>query len=227
MIRELKNSGRYNITVLLALMSIFCFFLSLTRVFFSETNMFLFLNWNLFLAFIPWASATIISLNRNYRKNKIALIILLFAWLIFFPNSPYILTDLFHLRARGAVPIWFDLVIILSFAWTGLTFGFLSLVDIEGLLSKYVNPKIVTIVTIAFLFIGSFGIYIGRYLRWNSWDILKDPFSIMAELGDRFINPLSHPRTWGLTILMGVLLNMMFWTFKFFTSNKTITTSNN
>jgi uncharacterized membrane protein len=226
MISELKNSGKYNITILLALMSLFCFLLSLFRIWFSKTNVFIFLNWNLFLAFIPWMVSTIISLNRNYQRNKFALFFLLLAWLVFFPNSPYMLTDLFHLRVRQPVPVWFDLVVILSFAWTALVYGFISLAEIEKLLSTYVKSRMATAITIAFLFVSSFGIYIGRYLRWNSWDIVKDPFPLMAEVADRFVSPFSHPRTWGLTILMGVLLNMMFWTFKFFTSDKIIAVQN-
>ena len=141
MIKELKSSDKYNITVLLALMSLFCFLLSLFRIWYSNTNMFIFFNWNLFLAFIPWAVSTVISLNRKYQKNKFALVLLLFTWLLFFPNSPYVLTDLFHLRAREPVPIWFDLVVILSFAWTALIYGFISLAEIENLLSKYMNRK--------------------------------------------------------------------------------------
>ena len=167
-------------------------------------------------------AGTIITLN-DYRKNKLPLFLLLSTWLLFFPNSPYILTDLFHLRERNSVPLWFDLILILSFAWTGLTFGFISLLDIEAMLKKYLNSKAVSFIIVAMLFLGSFGVYIGRYLRWNSWDIVNNPFALAADIGERFTDPFSHPRTWGLTILMGVLLNMMYWTFKFFSENKSRT----
>jgi uncharacterized membrane protein len=226
MISQLRNSKRFNIIILLGLISLFCFSLSLVRFYFSENKVFLFLNWNLFLAFIPWALSGIISSNKNYQENKFALFLLLAGWLLFFPNAPYILTDLFHLHSRGHIPIWFDLVVILSFAWTGLAYGFISLLEIESLLSKYLRSKTVAITSIIFLFIGSFGIYIGRYLRWNSWDILTNPFPLIAEVSDRFINPTSHPRTWAMTILMGFLLNMMFWTFKFISSNKAFAVHN-
>lgn len=216
MIKLLKNSGRFNITVALVMMTLFCFFLSVFRYYFSETKVFLFLNWNLFLAFIPWAVSTVICLNRNLRTNKIALTLLLFTWLLFFPNSPYILTDLFHLHSRGSVPIWFDLIIIISFAWTGLSFGFISLINIENLISKYLKKNAVRITMIILLFAGSFGVYLGRYLRWNSWDIIDEPYSLLSQIGERFINPMSYPGAWGMTILMGVLLNMMFWTIRLF-----------
>ena len=219
MIKQLKDSGRLKITFLLFVMTLFCFSLSIFRFYVSETKVFLFLNWNLFLAFIPWLISTFIALH-NDRKNKFALSFLLIAWLLFFPNSPYILTDLFHLKLRSAIPIWFDLVVILSFAWTGLAYGFISLLEIETLLREHLKPKIVQLTIILMLFLGSFGVYIGRYLRWNSWDVVNDPSSLFADIGDRFMNPFSHPRTWGLTILMGILLNMIYLTLKLFQPKK-------
>jgi uncharacterized membrane protein len=64
------------------------------------------------------------------------------------------------------------------------------------------------------LFVSGFGIYLGRFLRWNSWDIIQAPFGLLFDVGDRIVNPLAHSRTWGVTISMGILLNMMYWTIK-------------
>jgi uncharacterized membrane protein len=213
MIQRLKQSGRLNITLLLIGMSLFCFGISMTRYIITETKVFLFLNWNLFLAFIPWLISTVIVLREM--SNKFALVILILTWLLFFPNSPYILTDLFHLRMHGSAPIWFDLVVILSFAWTGLVYGFRSLMDIEFLLKKYLSKQIITFLTIIFMFIASFGIYLGRYLRWNSWDIVSNPFGLFNDVFDRILNPMDNPRAWGMTVLMGILLNMMYFSIKF------------
>ncbi len=222
MIKKLKTSGRLNLTLFLLAMSVICFGLSVMRVILSGTNTFLFMNWNLFLAFVPWACSTVIMVNEKYRDNKVILALLLVIWLLFFPNSPYILTDLFHLHLRIYVPLWLDLVVILSFAWTGLIFGFQSLLDIQELLIKYMKPMLVNIVTIIFLFMGSFGVYLGRYLRWNSWDVVNDPTHLMNAISMRFINPSAHPRTWGMTLFMGILLNMMFWSIKLMTGRKKI-----
>lgn len=212
MIEKLKASGRYEITLLLIVMSIFCFGISVTRYILTDTRVFLFLNWNLFLAFIPWLISSAVLLKDM--NNKLILTILIASWLLFFPNSPYILTDLFHLRMHGSAPIWFDLVVIMSFAWTGLVYGFISLMDIEKLLKKYISNYFVTAITVLFLFLASFGIYLGRYLRWNSWDVLNNPFGLFNDIFDRIINPFNHPATWGMTILMGLLLNMMYFSIK-------------
>jgi uncharacterized membrane protein len=118
------------------------------------------------------------------------------------------------------MPIWFDLVLILSFAWTGLLFGFLSLWDIERVLSKSINQKIVRCISVFLLFLGSFGIYLGRYLRWNSWDIIKEPFRLFYDIGDRIINPLEYTRTWGMTLFMGLFLNIIYWSFRLVQNRK-------
>ncbi|MFZ4398658.1 MAG: DUF1361 domain-containing protein [Bacteroidales bacterium] len=218
MLKKLIALNRLEITMLLVVMSAFSVCLSVTRCIVSNTLVYLFLNWNLFLAFIPWLISSVMIIKGIHKKFSLALLI--FSWLLFFPNSPYILTDLFHLRYRGSAPVWFDLILILTYAWTGLLYGFLSLRDIEKLLSAYINKKTIAIISIIFLFMGSFGIYLGRFLRWNSWDIISNPFGLMNDISDRLINPTDHPRTWGMTILMGLLLNMMYFSFRFFNKNK-------
>lgn len=214
MLKTLIKNKRLQETIFLAVLTLYCFCFSLFRFVYTDTKVFLFLNWNLFLAFIPWALTSISILRPEIQKSKITVFILLLSWLLFFPNAPYILTDLFHLRLKTSMPIWFDLLLILSFAWTGLIFGFLSLWDIEQILSKSIKIVYVRIISVLLLFLGSFGIYIGRYLRWNSWDIITEPFKLMYDVGDRLINPFEHPQTWGMTILMGLFLNMIYWSFR-------------
>jgi uncharacterized membrane protein len=224
MILELKKAKRLNETVLLFAFSTLCLVLSVIRVFASATPTFLFLNWNLFLAFIPWALSSLLIIYPKLQEKKLAVITLLGTWLLFFPNAPYILTDLFHLKHVVSMPMWFDLLLILSFAWVGLLFGFMSLWDIEKILNRYlIKSRLkgllryrfsVPIFSSVLLFIGSFGIYLGRYLRWNSWDIIAEPLALIYDIGDRFVNPFEHPRTWGVTLLMGLFLNLVYWSLR-------------
>jgi uncharacterized membrane protein len=214
-IPQLKKTDRFNETVFLGGLSIFCFSLSIFRYIYSDTRMFLFLNWNLFLAFLPWMFSSILMIYPKLQNNKLILYGLVLSWLLFFPNSPYILTDLFHLRIHTTMPIWFDLLLLLSFAWVGLMFGFMSLWDIEKLLSKKINNKFIPAISIVLLFLGSFGIYIGRYLRWNSWDIFRQPYSLASDIGDQIVNPFEHLRTWGMTFFMFLFLSVIYWSFKF------------
>ncbi len=218
MITKIKQSGRWPITILLVMMSGICFILSILRIIIAHNQVFLFFNWNLILAIIPWLASTAIMISPTYRTNKPILIGLLLLWILFFPNSPYILTDLFHLKTRLRIPVWYDLVEIMSFAWTGLMFGFVSLLDIEFLLHRYFTKRVTNVIIVAVLFLSSFGIYIGRYLRWNTWDIVKEPLPLILQIGDRIIDPTAHLGTWGMTLFLGILLNMIFWSIKLFTT---------
>ncbi|MDL2229339.1 DUF1361 domain-containing protein [Treponema sp. OttesenSCG-928-L16] len=213
-INMLKEKNKSDEILLLGILSLFCLGLSIFRAVYTQTKMFLFLNWNLFLAFIPWCLTTLSVIKPGIKSRKIGILFLLFFWLLFFPNAPYILTDLFHLRLRTSMPIWFDVILILSFAWTGLLFGFLSLWDIENIFSEKIQRKYVTLLAALVLFIGSFGIYLGRYLRWNSWDIIREPVLLFRDITDRVADPFSYPGAWGMTVLWGVFLNMMYWSIR-------------
>jgi uncharacterized membrane protein len=194
--------------------SFLCLFLSLFRWHYTDSIRYLFLNWNLFLAFIPWALSRFLIARPDLHRKPLILMALLSVWLLFFPNAPYILTDLFHLRHLNGMPIWFDLLLIMTFAWTGLMFAFMSLWDIEKILLNKLSLIKTRMISVVLLFVGGFGVYLGRYLRWNSWDIIQEPFALLADVGDRLVNPFSHPTTWGMTLFMGLFLNMVYWSFR-------------
>lgn len=210
MIQQLKHANRWHGALFLLGMSTFSLVLSLTRYIVTGSYMYIFLNWNLFLAFIPWLISTAVIVY-DYQHKKRGLIILLLSWLAFFPNSPYILTDLFHLRSNSSAPVWFDWVLILSFAWTGLMFGFASLRDIEGILGGWVKRGYIVPLIVLLLFVAAFGVYVGRFLRWNSWDIVSSPLDLGEDVITRIIHPLRYARTWIITLLIGLLLNMMYF----------------
>ncbi len=198
----------------LAILSFFSLALFALRVQLSGSFFFMFLIWNLFLAFIPWAISSVLILSGRVRNLKLIAVPFLLSWVLFFPNAPYILTDLFHLQHRRDMPTWFDLVLILTFAWTGLLYGFCSLRDIAFLCKKKLSSKVVNPMIAGFLFLSSFGIYIGRYLRWNSWDIISRPSVLISDIWDIIIHPVAHPKAWGMTLLMGFMLNIIYWTFR-------------
>lgn len=201
--------------LILGAMTLFCIALCITRIFITREINYFFLNWNLILAFVPLGVTFLYELLRTEEapvaKKWWLKMGVLGSWLLFFPNAPYILTDIFHMRFEDSAPQWFDLILILSYAWTGLLAGFISLTDIE----KYILPmkhKWMTFSTvIALIFLTAFGIYLGRYLRFNSWDLWNSPGHLFAEIGDRFVHPFRHSRTWGMTIGMGILLNFIYW----------------
>ncbi len=178
----------------------------------SESGHFLFLNWNLFLAGVPLLFSRLLMHDDNITKAKVILLVPM--WLLFFPNAPYILTDLFHLGHVDSMPKWFDLLLILFFAWAGLFAGFKSLQDIQHMLTKFMSQRKSMVVVAALLFIAAFGVYLGRFERWNSWDLFTHPFGVLRDIADRFINPGEHLRTWGVTLLLGTLLNVIWFSIR-------------
>jgi uncharacterized membrane protein len=147
-------------------------------------------------------------------KFKLKAFVLLLCWLIFFPNAAYLVTDIFHFIERPPVPKWFDLLIVTSAAWNGLMLSVVSMMQIEEFLLKHVTAVKVKVFVSISLVASAFGIYLGRFLRFNSWDIITDPLDLVYALSDRVINPFDHPRTWGFTIIFGMFLSIIYSTLK-------------
>lgn len=174
------------------------------RIIKSEGLSYIFLAWNLFLALIPWWIS-------NYLKQKESLqfkhLPLLGAWLLFIPNSPYILTDLFHLKFRDPFPLWYDLVLVLSFALIGMIVFLKSLKDILALLKSHVSPMLFTLLTPLVFWLIAFGLYLGRYLRFNSWNVVNHPFRLMRQSFDI----LFEKDTIGFTLIFSVFMWFMYY----------------
>lgn len=193
------------------LSSIFSVGLLVGRVYYSWSFMYVFLIWNLFLAVVPCFVAILAYYLYFHKKVKKAwLYIIIFAWLAFFPNALYIVTDFIHLRIRGNVPLWYDLILILSFAWNGVMLGFLSLRIIHITIEKIFNKLYGWIFVVLSVSLSGFGIYLGRFLRWNSWDVITQPKHLFLDIIDRFVNPLNHPRTWGFSIVFAIFFIMAY-----------------
>ena len=175
------------------------------RVLLTGHLMFLFLIWNLFLAVIPFALSTMLGTAKGPLRARM-LVPAGVAWLLFFPNAPYILTDLFHLDARPGVPLWYDLALILSCAWNGLMLAYASLSDMQRLVQQRLGFGAGWAFATLALLLSSFGIYLGRYLRFNSWDVLTNPLTLFFDIVNRILHPFSFPGTWGVTLVFGVFL---------------------
>ena len=175
------------------------------RVLMTGRGIFLFLVWNLFLAVIPFAISTMLGTARGPLRARL-LVPVGAAWLLFFPNAPYILTDLFHLERRTGVPLWYDLALILSCAWNGLMLAYASLADMQRLVQLRLGTGAGWAFATLALLLSSFGIYLGRYLRFNSWDVLANPLTLFFDIVNRILHLFSFPGTWGVTLVFGLFL---------------------
>ena len=175
--------GWSNILQLLILSNIFCAILISLRIIWFNEWMFLFLIWNLFLAGLPLLFAFIFKyMVETSGKMYLLKFILLSLWLLFLPNAPYIITDLVHLSKHRISPIWLDGSIVFTSALTGLFMGLLSIYFVHEKISTFFNSKISWIFIALLISITSFGIYLGRVLRFNSWDIFTHPIYLFKSI---------------------------------------------
>lgn len=196
----------------MAVSSALCVMMLFIRLQWSGSLFYIFLGWNLFLAWIPFLCSILLIEARSNNRSKYIQAFLFLVWLIFFPNSPYIITDLFHLKQKFGIPLWFDLILILTFAWNGLLLGFASLFEIQRFLKKYFSSNIVHSFVAALMVLCSFGIYLGRYPRWNSWDIVSNPLNLFTDIFDMLIHPLNNTRMVGVTFFFSLFLIGSYWT---------------
>lgn len=205
---------RYLLLFVLMLSSALSILLSLARIWYSDTRSYLFLNWNLILAWAPLLLAFLLwRLDRRPGRRRLLMMTLVFVgWLLFLPNSPYIVSDLMHLTQRGNVPLWYDAIMLFSFAWNGLILGFVSLWIVQQLATRWFGQLAGWVLVLFTLTATGFGIYLGRFQRWNSWDVLVDPLGMVKQVLVYLLNPLDYPRTVGVTLLFGGFLIIAYLT---------------
>jgi uncharacterized membrane protein len=183
------------------------------RIMYTGEAMFLFLAWNLFLAYLPYSLSTWMEKRPFLANRPLFFWSALAAWLLIVPNSFYIITDLFHLRKAESMPLWFDLALIFSFTWNALLMGMLSVRQMERLVEEKWKGATVFFST-PVMFLIALGIYIGRYLRYNSWDVLTNPFQLLQDLLDLVLHPVHYRFDWSMVLCYGLLLTFAYITLK-------------
>ena len=150
------------------------------RTLLSGSMDYAFLIWNIFLAWIPLGlayTASVFSWKRRFLLFSMPLMAIL--WMLFFPNAPYILTDLQHLGyPKPDVPLWFDMLLLIWFAWTGLLLGVVSMFLMHDIVRRQFGRLAGWVFVFSAGILSSLGIYIGRFLRWNSWDCSSAHLSV-------------------------------------------------
>ena len=159
------------------------------RAYYAGTTAYLFFFWNLFLAWVPVGAALVFyGLAARQSRAWTLLLAAAIVWFLFFPNAPYIVTDIVHLRQIPPVPYWYDIVCVMAFAQTGLFLGYLSLYLMQEVIRAWMGRLAGWLFALTMLGLSGFGVYLGRFLRWNSWDALVDPIGIMRGVA-RVANP--------------------------------------
>lgn len=180
-ILKLFNQNK-RVNQILLLFGLYCLSLLLVRAKITHSIYLFFLIWNLFLALIPYAVSTHLLLLKKQKRAKIQILCLSALWLLFIPNSFYIITDLVHLMNSEGVMLWVDLIILSSYALIGFALGLISLFHMEQVAKNLFSKKIVDTIIPLVCLLSGLGIYIGRILRYNSWDIISNPFELVNDI---------------------------------------------
>ena len=209
----MKPSRRRLVTLLgLVAASAFCVALVLVRYSESGSTKFTGLIWNLFLAWIPFALAVAVYDQwRRGRRASGSLFALGALWLLFFPNAPYIVTDFVHLERTNDAPYWYDAVTVSAFAWTGVLLGFASLFLVQTVVRQWRGVVAGWTFAAVALALGSLGIYLGRFLRLNSWDAVEHPSVLPRILHAVARDPFRYTEAIGVTLLFTLALGFAYF----------------
>jgi uncharacterized membrane protein len=167
--------------------------------------------WDMFLAWVPmWISMVVYILHLRGSRNKPLLLWLGFAWLLFLPNAPYLLTEFVHLGRRHNGPWWCDLMLTIGFAWNGLLLGLLSLYVMQKVVQARAGARRAATMSAVSLALCSFGISLGRFNRFNSWDVVRHPFALAAGILDELLHPFHYRTLFGSSFLLFVFLTLAY-----------------
>lgn len=221
MFKHLQNHFLFKIyfskTELEQLLMLSCLFsLGLTafRILYTDQWRFAWLSWNLFLALVPYLISRFAVRHPAWIEGRLKFAFIFVAWLLFLPNSFYIITDLFHLRSSEHVPLWFDLALIFSFAWNGILLGVVSVRQMEKMVRLH-WPRVREWQFIyPLMLLNAFGVYIGRYMRYNSWDVVANPFQLAQDIVYLLLHPVRFRFDWSMILCYAVFMTLIYLAIK-------------
>jgi uncharacterized membrane protein len=177
----------------------------------NHSLQFEYLLWNLFLAWLPFlVGAWLLRSLRTHvwsSRNPLALTLL---WLLLLPNSFYMISDFVHIQDVPRQNLLYDVVMFTSFIFTAALLGFCSLYMVHDELRKRLSLRISSSMIAGLIFLSSFAIYLGRDLRWNSWDVLVNPAGILFDVSDHLIHPLQNGDMFTTTLSFFVLIGSLY-----------------
>ena len=185
--------------------------LNIGRILLFGSDYYIYLLWNIVLAILPFIISSILLLFATKGNFNIFLFIVGgILWLLLIPNAPYIVTDLIHMHERQAMPLIYDSFLLFSSALVGLILGMYSLSQINQIIKMKFNKFSSEVIIIAIILFTSFGVYLGRFLRFNSWDIFNSPMSFINGVGNIFSQPNSITQAFVYTGLFFFFIYMSY-----------------
>lgn len=193
-------------TKYLLLFSAFCVCLIFIRMYVVKNDTFLFLIKNLGLAWIPYLLSQFFLVKSKHLRFFVVLLAL-----IYFPNTLYMVTDLFQLWPKNHISVWFELIHLFSFAMVALFLGFGMLKNFEKNILIRFNIKYVNLYIFLLIYLGSFGVYLGRFVRLNSSDILIKPRELFREIFNVISHPFDDVNFYGTTFIFASFIYILYY----------------
>jgi uncharacterized membrane protein len=208
---DLQRSPRNQFVIALALSSVVSIGLYTYGAWRNHSLVYDYMLWNLFLAWLPLVfSLRLIYVLRTKLWSAWEPMLFTLLWLAFLPNSFYMISDFIHLRDVPRLDVLYDTVLFTSFIYTAVLLGFASMYTLHLELKKRVSVRTAGILMALTLLICSIGIYIGRYLRWNSWYVVTNPAGLLFDISDRILHPRSYPQMFTTILSFFALLGSMY-----------------
>lgn len=178
------------------------------RVVRTQSPVHSFLIWNLFLAWLPmWFAVAAYNTHKQRSRGSWLLVtIWAFMWLLFMPNTLYLVTDIVNLYYQPNMLFWYDVVLFALFIWTGVFLGLVSLFLMQEIVRKTAGRVISWLFVFAVMALSSFGIYLGRFLRWNSWDLFSNPVPLLADIAGTVRHPMANSQAYIFSIVFTVFI---------------------
>jgi uncharacterized membrane protein len=196
-LRSSFSDRRIAVVASLGILSLFALAMIAGRVVYTGTAEHAGIAWNLFLAWVPFVLSLVAYARARPGASGAKVLGLGALWLLFFPNAPYIVTDLKHIGSSSGVPILYDVLLLSAAAWTGLILGLASLFLMHAVARRFIGVANAWVLVVGVLTASSFGIYLGRFQRWNSWDVFVRPGALLGQAADGL-----HVRPLALTVLL-------------------------
>ena len=184
------------------------------RVLISRYIAFWFVPWNLFLAWLPYLfSLTMAAIHALKPRWWWAVLPFGALWLLFLPNAFYIMTDFIHLVQRPSIPLWYDAGLLAITAWTGIFLAVVSLHTVQSIVQSHLGTVVSWGFALLVIGLSGYGVFMGRFLRWNSWDMLTDPMNTVYSSLAPLINPITHADKIGLIVMYTSLFFVTYLTY--------------
>ncbi|HVC36731.1 MAG TPA: DUF1361 domain-containing protein [Candidatus Dormibacteraeota bacterium] len=205
------NSSRGQFILALLVASLMSGALFLYQMVVNRNLAYSYLPWNLILAWLPFLfSLRLTQVLRTKLWSSWEALAWSGLWLVFVPNSFYMISDFIHLKEVPVANVLFAAVLFSSFIYTAVLLGLSSLFLVHQSLNKRLLPKLSAGIISGVLLLCSIAVYIGRDLRWNSWDVVVNPVGLLFDLSDRLLHPNAYPQMIVTISSFFILLSSMY-----------------